>query len=59
MVGLFEVVSGVGAGKVTSDGLFGWFKRAPGLGLSDQDFMVSGHRFSEAHQFRWQGRAAA
>jgi hypothetical protein len=59
MVGLLEVVRGVGAGKVTSGGLFGCCKRGPGLGLSDQDFMVSGHGFSEAHQFRWQGRAAA
>ena len=59
MVGLFEVVRGVGAGKVTSGGLFGCLKRCSGLGLSEQDFMVSGHGFSEAHQFRWRGRAAA
>jgi hypothetical protein len=58
-VGLLDVVREVAALEVASGVLFGCFKRGPGRDVSEQDFMVSGYGFSEAHQFRWQGRAAA
>ena len=59
MVGLLEVVRWGGAGKVTLGVMFGCLVRSSGRDASEQDFMVSGYEFSEAHQFWRSGGAAA
>jgi hypothetical protein len=50
MVGFLEFVREGGAGKVTLGVMFGCLMRSSGRDVSEQDFMVSGYEFSEAHQ---------